>query len=173
MICILYYYIHLYTYEPPSELRTIRFIRNGPLTLQGCERHAKPWGPHPKRCPRKSCPKPCKILGDARKSRQHVVFERCPERCPNDARPDGSRTCQEHLAQASCRAKACRAHLQSASPAKSLALPASAGPALPFMLPRTPRCPCAPAKHLTLPVHSVTLGPHVKSPDSSQGPYGY
>ena len=42
--------------EPPSELRTIRFIRNGPLTLQGCERHAKRWGPHPKRCPRKSCP---------------------------------------------------------------------------------------------------------------------
>ena len=34
---------------------------------------------------------PCKILGDARKSRQHAVFERCPERCPNDARPDGSR----------------------------------------------------------------------------------
>ena len=46
----------IYRYEPPSELRTIRFIRNGPLTLQGCERHAKRWGPHPKRCPRKSCP---------------------------------------------------------------------------------------------------------------------
>ena len=35
---------------------------------------------------------PFKIRGGARiKSRQHVGFERCPERCPNDARPDGSR----------------------------------------------------------------------------------
>ena len=50
-----YMYIYIII-EPPSELRTIRFIRNGPLTLQGCERHAKRWGPHPKRCPRKSCP---------------------------------------------------------------------------------------------------------------------
>ena len=39
-------------YEPPSELRASRFIRNGPLPLQGCEGYAKRWGPHPKRCPR-------------------------------------------------------------------------------------------------------------------------
>ena len=65
---------------------------------------------------------PCKILGDARKSRQHAVFERCPERCP----PWWKQTCQEHLAQATCRAKACRAHLQSAAPAKHLTLPVHA-----------------------------------------------
>ena len=49
---------------------------------------------------------PCQILGDARKSRQHEVFERCPEQCPNDARPDGSRPARstEHLAKASMHA---------------------------------------------------------------------
>ena len=68
-----------------------------------------------------------------------------PKRCP----PWWKQTCQEHLAQATCRAKACRAHLQSASPAKRLTLPVRAvmpsypecaGPALPSMLPRAPRC---------------------------------
>ena len=68
---------------------------------------------------------PCKIFGDARKSRQHVVFERCPERCPNDARPDGSRPAKSSRAKLSCRiTRSC---------------PANAGPALPSMLPHAPR----------------------------------
>ena len=46
--------------------------------------------------PWKSCPERLfEMLGKADK---HVVFERCPERCPNDARPDGSSACQEHRA---------------------------------------------------------------------------
>ena len=45
-----------------------------------------------------------------------------PKRCP----PWWKQTCQEHLAQATCRAKACRAHLQSAAPAKHPTLPVHA-----------------------------------------------
>ena len=109
---------------------------------------------------------PCKILGDSRKSRQHAVFERCPERCPNDARPDGSRPAKSTWP-------------------KPLAVQRHAGLTYsPPDQPSTSHCQCtrslsgaalvprylacfhapraAPAKHLTLPAHIVMLGPHMK-----------
>ena len=63
---------------------------------------------------------PCKILGDARKSRQHAVFERCPERCPNDARPDGSRPAKS----TSPKPLTLHASTPRGAPAKHLTLPA-------------------------------------------------
>ena len=73
---------------------------------------------------------PCKILGDARKSRQHAVFERCPERCPNDARPDASRPAK------STWPKPVPCQCTRSCPT----IRSCAGPALPSMLPRAPRC---------------------------------
>ena len=123
--------------------------------------------------PESHAPKPCRILGDARKSRQHVVFERCPERCPNDARPDGSRPAkstwpkpvvvQRHAGLTyGPPHQPSTSHCQCTLSCPNYPAPANAGPALPSMLPRAPRCPCTPAKHLTPPAHIVRLGPHVK-----------
>ena len=99
---------------------------------------------------------PCKILGDARKSRQHAVFERCPERCPNDARPDASRPAK------STWPKPVRRTSQ-APPASARGHAQLSGAAL---VPHYPPCfhapRAAPGKHLTLPVHIVMPGPHVK-----------
>ena len=117
--------------EPPSELRATRFIRNGPLTLQGCERHAKRWGPHPKRCPRKSCPFHLVLIMCTLKGKfQRVVFERCPERCPNDARSDGSRPAK------STWPKPPTVRLTSKAPHTKHCPPA--------LVPRYPPCFCAP-----------------------------
>ena len=92
---------------------------------------------------------PCKILGDARKSRRHAVFERCPERCPNDARPDGSRPAkstwpkplavQRHAGLTySPPHQPSTSHCQCTRSCPTIR--SWAGPALPSMLPRAPRC---------------------------------
>ena len=82
-----------------------------------------------------------------------------PRRCP----PWWKQTCQEHLTQATCRAKACRAHLQS-SPPKHLTLPVHTVVLVPRYPPclHAPPCPCAPAEHLTRPARVAMLGPHAK-----------
>ena len=80
------------------------------------------------------------------------------------------------MAQATCRAKAGRAYLQSAAPVKHLTLPVRA------VMPNYPELrwsratlhastrPAAAAKHLTLPAHIVMLGPHVKRKDDGAEP---
>ena len=103
---------------------------------------------------------PCKILGDARKSRQHAVFERCPERCPNDARPDASRPAK------STWPKPVRRTSQ-APPASARGHAQLSGVAL---VPHYPPCfhapRAAPGKHLTQPVHIVMPGLPRLPPDN-------
>ena len=95
-----------------------------------------------------------------------------PKRCP----PWWKQTCQEHLAQATCRAKACRAYTvrrtsQAPHTASARGHAQLSGVAL---VPHYPPCfhapRAAPAKHLTLPAHIVMLGPHAKRKDDGAEP---
>ena len=107
---------------------------------------------------------PFKIRGGARiKSRQHVGFERCPERCPNDARPDGSRptkgtwpktlVVQRHAGLTNS-----PPHQPSTSHCQSC--PANAGPALPPML--SPPLPMHASRAPYTACAHCELGPHAK-----------
>ena len=113
---------------------------------------------------------PCEILGGARKSRQHVVFERCPQRCPNDARPDGSRPAKSKGMPGSPTVR-----LAGQAPHTTLPVPQLSGVAPPTLVPHYPPCfhaPRAAHEHLTLPAHIVMLGPHVKRKgDGAERPF--